>query len=199
MGGGPTAFRAHREESSMLENIHSKNTEAQCILSLGVTKPVVAETTVNLRKHATLACQFWNIAKDHLDPPFRPASLAPSLPASNWPPEACPPFEAISLYARISLSSRQPGACHSHLLVWVHTGEAAAVTGLATLGRDFLDFFFRSDGLSRTGLAPTGERDRTVPQRPHLPSWRSNTQTHPTCEALPLCKTELDPRSRVAA
>lgn len=84
---------------------------------------------------------------------MRPASRARSLPGSKLPDEALPPLEAISRWCDVSGVGlwlwRKHDTCEgTYLLVGVHAGEAAAVAGMAALGRDLPDFLLGASDTS---------------------------------------------------
>lgn len=53
-------------------------------------------------------------------PPLRPASLAFSLPGSNLPDEACPPFEAISCFVTLIFRREHLEYSNTNLLFGIH-------------------------------------------------------------------------------
>lgn len=79
----------------------------------------------------------------YLEPPFRPASRARSLPGSKEPLEAWPPMDAISRWHELALRVKYSVDVSTHLLVCVHAGEATVVAGLATFRSDLLNLFLR--------------------------------------------------------
>ena len=66
----------------------------------------------------SFACELAN-ALFYLDPPFRPASFAFSLPGSKDPLDACPPLDAIS-FCELLARRRVPRESLTHLLISIH-------------------------------------------------------------------------------